>query len=143
MKRRQMNALAGSLCGYLCSRNNDIAGYWGIGKLCRVALRRRVAKCSFKIRPGEILRIEGFEITRSKIVTDKLVCHDLDAIEGRMSFFKDGFYPDGSIKYICGITIAVTQGGRTGLGLCHVSCWAHSASKESRRWNWNLPQDVS
>ncbi|MCF3650042.1 hypothetical protein [Synoicihabitans lomoniglobus] len=142
MKRRQMNSLASSLCGYLCSRNNDIAGYWGIGKLCLVAQRRRVAKFSFKIRPGETLRIDGYEITGSKVVTDKFVRFGLDTIEGRLSFFEDGRYPYGARKYICGIAIAVTQDGRTGLGLYHVACWAHDASKESRRGNWVQPKGV-
>lgn len=31
MNRREMNSLAHSLYAFLCSRNNDIQGYWGIG----------------------------------------------------------------------------------------------------------------
>jgi hypothetical protein len=57
------------------------------------------------------------EITDSKGVTDKLVRFGLDSIEGRLSFFGDGRYPHGAEKYTCGIAIAISQGGRTGLSL--------------------------
>jgi hypothetical protein len=134
MKKSQMNSLANSLCAYLCSRNNDIAGYWGIGILCAVSKREKKRKFSFKIYPGELLRIYGYEITASKLVTDKLVKFGLDSIEGRLSFFEDGRYPHmGGKNYICGIAIAVTQSGRTGLSMNHVKCWPHDASRELRR----------
>jgi hypothetical protein len=133
MKRREMNSLANSLCAYLCSRNNDIAGYWGIGMLCAVAKKEKKRKFSFKIRPGQLLSIYGYEISDSKIVTEKLVKHGLDSIEGRLSFFEDGRYPHGAEKYTCGIAIAITQAGRTGLSMSHVECWPHDASRELRR----------
>jgi hypothetical protein len=133
MKRREINSLAHSLCAYLCSRNNDIAGYWGVGMLCAVSKKERRPKFSFKIYPGEIIRIYSCEITGSKVVTDKLVKFDLDSIEGRLSFFEDGRYPHGAEKYTCGIAIAITQGGRTGLSMSHVECWPHDSSRERRR----------
>jgi hypothetical protein len=133
MKRREMNSLAHSLCAYLCSRNNDIAGYWGVGMLCAVSKRERRPKFSFKIYPGELLRIYNFEISGSKVVTDKLMKFGLDSIEGRLSFFEDGRYPHGAAKYTCGIAIAITQGGRTGLSMSHVECWPHDSSRELRR----------
>lgn len=100
-----MNSLAHSLCAYLCSRNNDIAGYWGIGILCAVSKREKRPKFSFKVYPGELLRIYSSEITDSKVVTDKLLKFGLDSIEGRLSFFEDGRYPHGAEKYTCGIAI--------------------------------------
>ena len=133
MKKRQMNSLAASLCGYLTSRNNDIAGYWGIGKLCEVARRERKRKFSFKIRPNEMLQIYGYEITNSKIITEKLAKFELDSIEGRLSFFEDGRYPNGAQKYTCGIAIAITQDRRTGLSMSHVECWPHDPLRERRR----------
>ena len=133
MKRRQMNSLAHSLCRYLCSRNNDISGYWGIGILCAEAKRDKQRKLSFKIRPGEEISIYGHLISESSEVTQKLVKCDLDSIEGRISFFDDGRYPDGTERYTCGIAIAVTQGNRTGMSMSHVSCWPHDRSRESRR----------
>jgi hypothetical protein len=133
MKRRQMNSLARSLCAYLCSRNNDIGGYWGIGMLCAISKREKKPKFSFKVYPGEPLRIYSCEITDSNVVTDKLVKFGLDSIEGRLSFFEDGRYPHGAEKYTCGIAIAITQGGRTGLSMSHVECWPHDSSREMRR----------
>ena len=132
MKRRQMNSVARSLCEYLCSRNNDIGGYWGVGLLCLASKREKRKKFGFRIRPGEMLRIHGYEISESKAVTDKLVKHNLDSIEGRLSFFEDGRYPHGAEKYTCGIAIAVTQDGRTGMSLSHVECWPHDSSRELR-----------
>jgi len=133
MKRRAMNSLAHSLCAYLCSRNNDIAGYWGIGVLCAASKREGRRKFSFRVRPGELLRIYSYEVSGSKTVTDKLTKFGLDSIEGRLSFFEDGRYPHGAEKFTCGIAIAVTQGGRTGMSLSHVECWPHDSSRERRR----------
>lgn len=128
-----MNALAHSLCGYLCSRNNDIRGYWGIGILCAISRSEHRPKFSFRISPGEAIRIYSCEISDSNVVTDKLVAFDLDSIEGRLSFFEDGRYPDGAERYTCGIAIAITQDGRTGLSMSHVKCWPHDPARERRR----------
>lgn len=128
-----MNSLAKSLCAYLSSRNHDIAGYWGIGMLCAVSKRENKPKFSFKIYPGQPLTIYGCQVTDSKRVTDKLIPFDLDSIEGRLSFFEDGRYPHGAEKYTCGMAIAITQGGRTGLSLSHIECWPHDPSREIRR----------
>src|SRR5215510_5236194 len=73
MKRREMNSLARSLCAYLSSRNNDIAGYWGIGMLCAASKRQSKPKFSFKIYPGQLIRVYGCEITDSKLVKFDLV----------------------------------------------------------------------
>jgi hypothetical protein len=132
MKRRHMNSVASSLCEYLCSRNNDIGGYWGIGLLCLASKREKRKKFGFRIYPGEIFRIHGYEISESKAVADKLVKHNLDSIEGRLSFFEDGRYPHGAEKYTCGIAIAVTQDGRTGMSMSHVECWPHDPLRELR-----------
>jgi hypothetical protein len=132
MKRRELNALARSLGEYLASRNNDIVGYWGIGFLCSVAKQERRHQFSFRIRPGEIIRIASREISNSHTVSDKLVKFKLSGIEGRFSFFADGRYPDGVEKYTCGIAIAVTQDGRTGVHLSHIACWLHDPKREQR-----------
>lgn len=140
MKRREMNSLAGSLCAYLGSRNNDIAGYWGIGMLCATSKREGKRKFSFKMYPGKIIKIYGCEITDSKIITEMLVKFDLDSIEGRLSFFEDGRYPHGAEKFTCGIAIAITQGGRTGLSMSHVECWPHDPTRERRRAGFEVAQ---
>lgn len=128
-----MNALARSLCDFLASRNNDIIGYWGIGMLCAISKREHKPKFSFKIYPGRPIRIYGCEVSESETITDKLVKLGLDSIEGRLSFFEDGRYSHGAEKYTCGIAIAITQDGRTGLNLSHVECWPHDPVREVRR----------
>ena len=133
MKRRELNALARSLGEFLASRNNDIVGYWGIGFLCLVAKQEKRHQFSFRIRPGQVVRIASRELTGSQVVTDKLLKFDLSGIEGRLSFFEDGRFADGAERYTCGISVAVTQDGRTGLALSHIECWPHDPSRERRR----------
>jgi hypothetical protein len=139
MKKREMNHVARSLCEYLMSRNNDIAGYWGIGFLCQKSITENRVQFHFKVRPGEALRIYSYEVLDSKTITDKLVKHNLSTIEGRLSFFEDGRYPSGSKKYTCGIAIAVTQDGRTGMYICHVECWSHDPKFERRSTRYTPP----
>lgn len=129
-----MNSLAASLCDYLCSRNNDIAGYWGIGVLCAANRRLEPASLAFTIHPGKPLFLKGCEVTDSNRITDKLIKLQLDSIEGRLSFFAAGHYPDGTDKYICAVAIAVTQSGRTGMSMRHVDCWPHNPAREARRY---------
>ena len=137
MKRREMNAIAKSLCDYLCSRNNDIAGYWGIGILCAKAIKNNRYRCSFRINPGDPIFVDSCEISDSKSITEKLLQFDLDSIEVRLSFFEDGRYPNGSAKYTCGIAIAVTQDNRTGMYIGHTACWPHDASRERQSTRYN------
>ena len=132
MKRRQMNSTARALCEHLMSRNNDIGGYWGVGKLCEFAVRERRAGFSLKIYPGQPIRVFGSELGGSSEVTTALLQFELDSIEGRMTFTRDGFFPSGAVRYICTIAIAITQDRRTGMYLDHVRCWPHDYSKESR-----------
>ncbi len=133
MKRREMNALARSLCEYLFSRNNDINGYWGIGMLCSLAKVAKKSTYSFKIRPGKSIAIYGCEISESKAVTDEIIKYKLDTIEARMSFFEDGRYPNGNERFTCALAIAVTQEGRTGMYMSNIDCWPHDSTRESRR----------
>lgn len=134
-----MNHVARSLCEYLMSRNNDISGYWGIGFLCLKSIRENRVQLHFKVKPGEPLKIYSYEILGSLEITEKLVQHNLDSIEGRLSFFEDGRYPSGRKKYTCGISIAVTQDGRTGMYLCHVVCWPHDPRQERRSTRYTPP----
>ena len=137
-----MNQVARSLCEYLMSRNNDIAGYWGIGVLCQESIKDKRVRFNFKVRPGELLRIYSYELLGSLEITDKLIEHNLNSIEGRLSFFEDGKYPSGSPKYTCGIAIAVTQDGRTGMHICHVGCWPHDPAHESRSSRYTPPPKI-
>lgn len=140
MKRREMNHVARSICEFLMSRNNDIAGYWGIGVLCLKSITENRVQFHFKVRPGEVIRIYGYELMDSSVITEKLVKHKLCTIEGRLSFFEDGRYPSGSKKYTCGIAVAVTQDGRTGMYICHVECRPHDPSQERRSTRYTPPQ---
>ena len=104
-----------------------------MGMLCAASRRDSRPRMSFRIVPGQLIRIYSCELTDSTIVTEKLVKFDLDAIEGRLSFFPDGRYPDGTDKYTCGIAIAIAQGGRVGMSMCYVASWPHDPRRERRR----------
>ena len=138
-----MNSVSRSLCEFLMSRNNDIGGYWGLGILCRIAIRESRHKFSFKIYPGRPIMIFGSELNESTVITDKLMSYGVDSIEGRLSFFPDGRYPNGAQRFTCGIAVAITQGSRTGMYLAHSSCWAHDSTKErcSNRYIHRLDQE--
>jgi len=101
--------------------------------LCAASRRDQRPRMSFRIVPGQLIRIYSCELTDSTIVTDKLGKFELDAIEGRLSFFMDGRYPNGADKYTCGIAIAIAQGGRVGMSMCYVACWPHDPTRECRR----------
>jgi hypothetical protein len=81
------------------------------------------------------LKIGGYELSGSKEITSKLMQHDLDAIEGLVSFSENGRFPSGATKYACSISIAVSQKGRTGIGFRQTECWSHHSKRESRRAN--------
>jgi len=133
MRRREMNSIAVSLCQHLCSRNNDISGYWGIGILCVAARMRPRNQVRFRIRPGKPITIAGHQLSESEEITSRLVQHDLESIEGLVTFSENGRYPSGATKYACSISIAVSQNGRTGLGLRQTECWSHHPKLELRR----------
>lgn len=133
MKRRELNSIAVSLCQHLCSRNNDISGYWGIGILCAAARTKPRNQISFRIRPGEPLRIAGYVLSESTEITTKLKDRDLDAIDGIMTYSVNGRFPSGPTRYTCSISIAVAQEGRIGMGFLQTECWSHHPKRESRR----------
>jgi hypothetical protein len=39
-RRKELKSIASGVYGSFISRNNDVAGYWGIGKLCLLARER-------------------------------------------------------------------------------------------------------
>ncbi len=140
MKQNQMDSLARSLCNYLASRNNDIAGYWGIGMLCAAAKRDDVHQMRFRIVPRELIHIYGCDINDSRRISDKAIIAQANAIAGRVWFERIGRY-DGwwgrkqldADKYTCSIAIAITQGNRIGMGVTRVLCWPHDPHLERRR----------
>ncbi|MCL2020709.1 MAG: hypothetical protein FWG81_01025 [Betaproteobacteria bacterium] len=40
-RRKEIKGIASGLYGSFISRNNDVGGYWGIGKLCLLAKQRK------------------------------------------------------------------------------------------------------
>jgi hypothetical protein len=48
-RRRELNGIAGNLLGSFVSRNNEVAGYWAIGKLCAIALQTANGEISIEL----------------------------------------------------------------------------------------------
>ena len=48
-RRRALKGVAYGLVDTFVSRNNDVSGYWGIGRLCREALERQVSSVSIDL----------------------------------------------------------------------------------------------
>ena len=90
MKKRELDSLCRSTCDYLCSRNNDISGYWGIGVLCRLSFLKARRRLGFRTAPGLPIHIFGCELSNSSAYTSMLGTLGVDSIEGRLSFFDDG-----------------------------------------------------
>jgi hypothetical protein len=55
-RRRELNGIAGNLLGSLVSRNNDVAGYWAIGKLCALALQTADGEISIELLTQRLTR---------------------------------------------------------------------------------------
>ena len=48
-RRKELKNIAAGMYGSLISRNNDVAGYWGIGKLCLLAQMHNVTVVSINL----------------------------------------------------------------------------------------------
>lgn len=48
-RRKELNNVASGLYGSFISRNNDVAGYWGIGKLCLLAQENEANAVQLKL----------------------------------------------------------------------------------------------
>jgi hypothetical protein len=53
-RRRELNGIAGNLLGSFVSRNNDVAGYWAIGKLCVLASQTVNGEISIELSPKRL-----------------------------------------------------------------------------------------
>src|SRR3954465_7077706 len=107
MKKRELDSLCRSTCDYLCSRNNDISGYWGIGVLCHFAILKQRKRLGFRAALGLPIHIFGCELSGSSVYTAKLGSLGVDSVEGRLSFFDDGRFDNGRDRYTCGVSIAM------------------------------------
>lgn len=53
-RRKELKNIASGLYGSFISRNNDVAGYWGIGKLCLLAQQHRTTIVRLDLVAGSI-----------------------------------------------------------------------------------------
>ncbi len=53
-RRKELKNTAQCLCDFFVSRNNDVGGYWGIGKLCLHAALQRVTAVRLDLTHREV-----------------------------------------------------------------------------------------
>lgn len=53
-RRKELSSLANGILGSFISRNNDVDGYWGIGKLYEFALSQQTAEITVDLLTQEI-----------------------------------------------------------------------------------------
>ena len=53
-RHKELKSIASGLYGSFISRNNDVAGYWGIGKLCLLAQQHRTTIVRLDLVAGSI-----------------------------------------------------------------------------------------
>jgi|JI10StandDraft_1071094.scaffolds.fasta_scaffold74687_5 hypothetical protein len=75
--RRQLQDVASGLLGSFVSRNNDVGGYWGIGRLCQLAEHCRTDEVNLDF-------VEGAVVPASSIF-DRLLAGYAARLAGRLS----------------------------------------------------------
>jgi hypothetical protein len=90
-RRRELKSIASGMASFCVSRNNDIFGYWGVGVICRLALKRGVEQLSIDFhsttddgpelsafRAGFLERSEGTRHNLSSIIQSFAVEYRFD-----------------------------------------------------------------
>jgi hypothetical protein len=62
-RRRELKNIASGILGSFISRNNDVGGYWGIGKLCLLAHDRDANHVELRLL-SEVIRPESAEFCK-------------------------------------------------------------------------------
>lgn len=145
-RRRELRGVADGLLGSFVSRNNDVDGYWALGKLLLFALARREPRVVLDLVAGE-LRPPGDRFVRMAARYREML---LRHVEGRRlsarsvagALLEVSFGPDpaaapavdapgGTRPFTCRLVITDDRGGtheasRTGW------CRPHCPSRESK-----------
>jgi hypothetical protein len=84
-RRKLLKNVASGLCGSFISRNNDVAGYWGLGKLRSLAQRHQTTTVSLDLLARSITPhdeqfsklISGYRVRFAKQLNSKNISESL------------------------------------------------------------------
>lgn len=137
-KRDQLRAVAHGTASAFASRNNDLGGYWAIGKLCRHAVESGTLVISFDLLEREVTpewrdadAICARGATRFAVHVERLGL-PLSAIRGAVVDLRFEPSDDPSlVRYRCAARIVDDRERAHEAVVCGV-CWPHDPSMELR-----------
>ena len=133
------NAIAHGITSHLISRNCDIDGYWGIGKLCRACIQTKRMQCGVTIYPSFMIEskkfcISGIKFSESANTIRSIIgSRPFKRIDIRIYFKKIKHFQPTGLSYKCEIIVLVAGQGAIGYSRKKVRCWPHDPKRESQR----------
>lgn len=145
-RRKELKNVANGIVSSFNSRNNDVSGYWGIGKLCKASKENDTSSVTIDLMNKQIsVDMDEFDalikhyqemlyrLVRKRAMPDSWITKAVIAVkfdqdfDGRYHYFRSAL----GHPYICTVTItddlakqhAVTTGG---------NCLPHDPSREFR-----------
>jgi hypothetical protein len=139
-RRRELRGVAQGLLGAFVSRNNDVGGYWALGKLYKHAKATSANEVRVDLVKSTIMppnaqfagMIESFhqmlasQLTARALSSDWLTAAEIDV---RFTGQKDAKQPGETFD--CSVTLTDDR-GRPHQARAYGACWVHSAFRESK-----------
>lgn len=146
-RRREFRGIAFDLLGAFVSRNNDVGGYWAIGKLCSLAHKSSASEVHIDLVRSLITppcpelsdMVQRFRQWISDRVTERRM-HDewLRDVCITVRFGATTSAANPTIAFEC--TVSITDDlGRVYRAQGSGTCWAHDPSRESRSLRASAP----
>lgn len=142
-RRSVLKGVASDLLTSFVSRNNDIEGYWAIGKLCRLAKETNVTRIQIDLLRGCLSvpskafgsMTSGYRLWVETLAGAKglLLAECLVDIEFEL-FSKPGRAVSGDLAetpFRCSVTLVDDRKGVWGSSMSGI-CWPHDADRERR-----------
>jgi len=139
-RRRELRGAAHGLLGAFVSRNNDVGGYWALGKLYKHAEATGVAEVRVDMVRSIITppnaqfagMVEYFHQMLSRQLASRALPSDwLSAAEITVQFTGQNDAKEPGDMFECLVSLTDDR-GRQHQARASGSCWAHSPFRESR-----------
>lgn len=101
-RRRELKNIASGMLGSFISRNNDVAGYWGVGKLCLLAQDRRTGGVKLNLLSKSMApeSAEFFKLLDGyySILQERLTARNIPGLWVRSAMIEIEFSPEDRPK---------------------------------------------
>lgn len=145
-RRRELGSIASGIIGSFNSRNNDIDGYWGIGKLYKVVaqLERKIVSIDLSnkaMRPtsnefGSMVTFYHNMLTRLLVkhgIPEKWVISANITVEFEATFVHEHHYWRSELGHPCNLKCYIYDDkGREHIAYAYNNCRPHEPSRESQ-----------